>query len=130
MSKLFYRLNSLSTYLKCHKLLDESYEPFYFKSKSDSEVIIEYMKCFSLLDDSYNVPFNNKYKEFIDEYESELLDIHKRNIATKAKEKLMNIYYKSNNTPISDSYIYEHIELDDELKPYLNLRIPPPNKTT
>ncbi len=130
MSKLFYRLNSLSTYLKCHKLLDESYDPIYFKSKSDSEVIIEYMKMFSLLDYSYNVPFNNKYKEFIDEYESELLDFHKRIIATKAKEKLMKIYFKSNNTPISDAYIYEDIELDDELKPYLNLNMPPPNKTT
>ncbi len=52
----------------------------YFKSKSDSEIIEEYMRCFSLLDYSYNVPFNNKYKDFIDEYEEELLNIHKRNI--------------------------------------------------
>ena len=62
MSKLFHRLNSLSIYFKCHKLLDESYEPLYFKSKSDSEIIEEYVKCFSLLDYSYNVPFNDKYK--------------------------------------------------------------------
>ena len=128
MSKLFYRLNSLSTYLKCHKLLDESFEPLYFKSKSDSEIIEEYVKCFSLLDYSYNVPFNDKYKEFIDEYEEELLNIHKRNIATKAKEKLMAIFYKSNKAPISDAYIYEHIELEDDLKPYLNLKMPPPNE--
>jgi hypothetical protein len=130
MSKLFYRLNSLSTYLKCHKLLDESFEPLYFKSKSDSEIIEEYVKCFSLLDYSYNVPFNDKYKEFIDEYEEELLNIHKRNIAAKAKEKLMKIYYKSNEAPPppSDAYIYEHIELDDDLKPYLNLQTPPPKK--
>jgi hypothetical protein len=45
---------------------------------------------------------------------------------TKAKEKLMKIYYKSNKALISDDYIYEHIELDDDLKPYLNLRTPPP----
>ena len=128
MSKLFYRLNSLSTYLKCHKLLDESFEPLYFKSKSDSEIIEEYVKCFSLLDYSYNVPFNDKYKEFIDEYEEELLNIHKRNIATKAKEKLMAIFYKSNKAPISDAYIHEHIELEDDLKPYLNLKMPPPNE--
>ena len=128
MSKLFYRLNSLCTYLKCHKLLDESFEPLYFKSKSDSEIIEEYVKCFSLLDYSYNVPFNDKYKEFIDEYEEELLNIHKRNIATKAKEKLMAIFYKSNKAPISDAYIYEHIELEDDLKPYLNLKMPPPNE--
>ncbi len=61
MSKLFYRLNSLRTYLKCQKLLDEHFEPLYFESKSDSEIIEEYMKCFSLLDYSYNVPFNDKY---------------------------------------------------------------------
>jgi hypothetical protein len=40
----------------------------------------------------------------------------------------MSIYYKSNKTPISDAYIYEHIQLDDDLKPYLNLRTPPPKK--
>ena len=67
MSKLFYRFKSLSNYLKCHKLLDDSYEPILFKSKSESEIIEEYIKCFSLLDYSYNVPFNDKYKEFIDE---------------------------------------------------------------
>ncbi len=48
MSKLFYRLNSLSTYLKCHKLLNESFEPLYFKSKSDAEIIEEYVNLFSL----------------------------------------------------------------------------------
>ena len=47
---------------------------------------VDYVKCFSLLDYSYNVPFNDKYKEFIDEYEEELLNIHKRNIATKQKQ--------------------------------------------
>jgi hypothetical protein len=128
MSKLFCRLKLLSNYLKCHKLLDESYEPIFFKCKSDSEIIEEYLKCFSLLDYSYNVSFNDKYKEFIDEYEEELLNIHKRNIATKAKEKLMEIYYKSNKAVITDAYIYEHIELDDDLKPYLNLQTPPPKK--
>jgi hypothetical protein len=83
MSKLFYRLNSLSKYLKCHELLDESYEPIVFKNKSDSEIIEEYMKLFSFLDLSYNVPFNDKYnlKEFIDEYKEELLNLHKRNMA-------------------------------------------------
>ena len=43
MSKLFYRLNSLIKYLKCHKLLDESYEPIVFKTKFDSEIIEEYI---------------------------------------------------------------------------------------
>ena len=61
MSKLFYRFKSLSNYLKCHKLLDDSYEPILFKSKSESEIIDEYIKSFSLLDYSYNVPFNDKY---------------------------------------------------------------------
>ena len=108
MSKLFYRFNSLCTYLKCHKLLDESLEPLYFKSKSDSEIIEEYVKYFSLLDYSYNVPFNDKYKEFIDEYEEELLNIHKRNIATKAKEKLMELFYQTNKTQLL-MHIYMNI---------------------
>jgi hypothetical protein len=118
MSKLFYRLNTLSKYLKCHKLLDEGYEPIVFKNKSNSEIIEEYMKLFSLLDFSYNVPFNEKYKEFIDEYKEEFINIHKRNIAANAIKKL----YETNKAPLSDDYIYEHIELDDDLKPYLNLR--------
>jgi hypothetical protein len=92
--------------LKCHKLLDESFEPLYFKSKSDSEIIEEYVKCFSLLDYSYSVPFNDKSKEFIDEYEEELLNIHKRNIATKAIENLMEIFYESSKAPIADAYVY------------------------
>ena len=88
MSKLFWRLNSLSKYLKCHNLLDESYEPIVFKNKFDSEIIEEYIKLFSLLDLSYNVPFNCKYKEFIDEYKEELINIQKRNIAANAIKKL------------------------------------------
>ncbi len=66
MSKLFYRLNSLSKYLnviQSNKLLDESLEPIVFKNKSDSEIIEEYIKLFSLLDLSYNVQFIDKYKE-------------------------------------------------------------------
>jgi hypothetical protein len=124
MSKLFYRLNSLSKYLKCNKLLDESFEPIVFKNKFDSEIIEEYIKLFSLLDLSYNVPFNDKYKEFIDEYKEELINIQKRNIAANAIKKL----YETNKAPLSDDYIYKHIELDDDLKPYLNLRTPPPKK--
>jgi hypothetical protein len=124
MSKLFNRLNSLSKYLKCNKLLDESFEPIVFKNKSDSKIIEEYIKLFSLLDLSYNVPFNEKYREFFEEYNEELINIQKRNIAANAMKKL----YESNKYPLSDDYIYEHIELDDDLKPYLNLRSPPPNK--
>ena len=124
MSKLFYRLNSLSKYLKCLKLLGESYEPIVFKNKFDSEIIEEYIKLFLLLDNSYNVPFNDKYKEFIDEYKEELINIQKRNIAANAIKKL----YESNKAQLSDEYIYEHIELDDDLKPYLNLRTPPLKK--
>ena len=125
MSKLFYRLNSLSKYLKCNKLLDESFEPIVFKNKFDSEIIEEYIKLFSLLDLSYNIPFNDKYREFIDEYKEELINIQKRNIAANAIKKL----YETNKAPLSDDYIYEHIELDDDLKPYLKLKTPPPNKT-
>ncbi len=55
------------------------------------------------------MPFNDKYKEFIDEYEEELLNIHKRNKAKKTREKLMEIFYKSNKAPISDAYIYMNI---------------------
>ncbi len=40
----------------------------------------------------------------------------------------MKIYCKSNKALISEAYIYEHIELDDDLKPYLNLQFPPPKK--
>ena len=36
--------------------------------------------------------------------------------------------YETNKATLSDDYIYEHIELDDDLKPYLNLLSPPPNK--
>ena len=82
------------------------------------------MKLFLLLDNSYNVLFNEKYKEFIDEYKEELINIQKRNIAANAIKKL----YESNKAPLSDEYIYEHIELDDDLKPYLNLRTPLPKK--
>jgi hypothetical protein len=124
MSKLFYRLNSLSTYLKSNKLLDEIYEPIVFKSKSDSEIIEEYMKLLLLLDNSYNVPCNEKYKEFIDEYNEDLINIHKGNIAAYAIKKL----YETNKAPLSHYYVYEHIELDDDLKPCLNLRTPPPKK--
>ncbi len=81
----------------------------FFKSKSDSEIIEEYIKCFSLLDYSYNVPFNDKYREFIDEYEEELLNTHERNIAKEAKNKLMELYYQTNKTLITDAYIYMNI---------------------
>ena len=40
----------------------------------------------------------------------------------------MELYYQTNKTPITDAYIYEHIELDENLKPYLNLQTSPPNK--
>ena len=46
MSNFFYRLNSLNKYLKCHKLLDESFEPIVFKNKFDSEIIEEYINYF------------------------------------------------------------------------------------
>ncbi len=79
-----------------------------------------------LLDYSYNVSFHEKCKEFIDEYKEGLINIHIRNIATNAKNKLIEKFNKTNKAPISDDYIYEHIELDDDLKPYLNLQTPPP----
>ncbi len=40
----------------------------------------------------------------------------------------MKISNKSNKALILDAYIYEHIELNDDLKPYLNLQTPPPKK--
>ena len=62
------------------------------------------MKLFSLLDLSYNVPYNDKYKEFIDVYKEELINIQKRNVAANALKKL----YETNKAPLSDEYIYEH----------------------
>ena len=35
-------------------------------------------------------------------------------------------YNKKETKPITDDYIYENIKLKDDLKPYLNLRTPPP----
>ena len=42
------------------------------------------------------------------------------------KEELMIEYDKKEMKPITDDYIYENINLEDDLKPYLNLRTPPP----
>ncbi len=64
-----------------------------------------------LLDYSNNVPFNYKYKQFINEYEEESLNVHKRNIAINARKKLMEKFDKKNKAPISDTYLYEHIEM-------------------
>ena len=74
-----------------------------------------------------DLPFIYKYQPLLlddFEYEDELLSTHKRNIAKEAKNKLMELYYKTNKAPITYAYIYEHIELDDDLKPYLNLQTP------
>ncbi len=79
---------------------------------------------FSFLDLSYNVPFNDKYKEFIDEYKEDLLNNKKRNIAANAIKKL----FETNKAPLSDDYISELIEHDDDSKPCLNLLTPPLKK--
>ena len=72
-----------------------------------------------------NIPVVFTYKLFVDEYYQELADIHKRKKAKHAKEELMIEYNKKETKPITDDYIYENINLEDDLKPYLNLRTPP-----
>ncbi len=37
--KIVLKVKSLSKYLKCNKLLDESYEPIVFKNKSDVKLL-------------------------------------------------------------------------------------------
>ena len=114
MSKLYYRLESLSKYLKQYKLLG-NYDSICYKTKYD-DIIIE----------EYSVPhFKDRYKLFIDEYYQELIDAQKRNKAKQAKEKLMKEYNEKTTKPITDNYIYENVNLEDDLKPYLNLRTPP-----
>ena len=129
MSKLYYRLESLCKYLKHYKLLDESYNSICYKIKCDNIIIEEYIKLFALMDNLNSVPhFQDMYKLFIDEYYQELADIQKRKKAKAAKEELMIEYNKKETKPITDDYIYENINLEDDLKPYLNLRTPPPKK--
>ena len=125
MSKLYHRLESLSKYLKQYKLLG-NYDSICYKTKYDDIIIEEYIKLFALMDNLNSVPhFKDRYKLFIDEYYQELIDAQKRNKAKQAKEKLMKEYNEKTTKPITDNYIYENINLEDDLKPYLNLKTPP-----
>jgi hypothetical protein len=88
MSKLFYRLNSLCTFLKQEKLIDDydilhfkleidekklayDYDILRLKFENDNKIFKKYKDCFMLLDAKMNKAFTDKYKSFIDEYEEE-----------------------------------------------------------
>ena len=122
MSKLFYRLNSLIKYLKHNKLLIDSYEPFILKTDEDIVIFQKLMKSF----DNTNDMFKDVYTSFIHVYEEELITERKREIAKNAKTKLLKEYRSlhGEDSKPTDQYIYEHIELNDNLKPYLNLSTP------
>ena len=125
MSKLFYRLNSLIKYLKHNHLLAYSYETSTLKTDEDIVIIQEYKKLMKSFDNT-NDMFKDVYISFIHVYEEELIIESKRDIAKNAKTKLLKEYRIINgeDSKPTDQYIYEHIELNDNLKPYLNLSTP------
>jgi len=122
MSKLFYRLDSLIKYLKHNGLLDVHYEPFILKTNTDGVIIEEYKKLIHFFDD-INDMFKDVYVSFMNEYEQELIDNMKRERAKFAKTKLLKEYRGDDSKP-TDQYIYEHVDLSNDLKPYLNLSTP------
>ena len=125
MSKLFYRLDSLIKYLKHNKLLDENYEPFISKTEPDSVIIVEYKKLVAFFDDKNDI-FKDVYISFVDVYEQELIDNKKRERAKYAKTKLLEEYRSihGENSKPTDQYIYKHVQLPNDLKPYMNLSTP------
>ena len=125
MSKLFYRLNSLIKYLKHNNLLADSYETSILKTDEDILIFQEYKKLMKSFDNT-NDMFKDVYTSFIHVYEEELITERKREIAKNAKTKLLKEYRIINgeDSKPTDQYIYEHIELNDNLKPYLNLSTP------
>ena len=102
MSKLYYRLNSLCTFLKQEQLIDDydishfkfeiderkldnNYELLLFKFEHDNKIFKVYQDYFMLLNDRIDQNFLEKYKSFIDEYEEEQIKI--TNELKKLKEK-------------------------------------------
>ena len=94
MSKLYYRLNSLCSFLKQEQLIDEydisplkfeidekkllnNYELLLSKFEHDNKIFEVYKDYFTLLDDTLDKNFLDKYKSFIDEYEEEQIKIRK-----------------------------------------------------
>ena len=103
MSKLYYRLNSLCTFLKQEKLIDDydisqfkliidekkiefNYEKLLLKFENDNKIFKEYIDYFMLLNDTLDKNFMDKYKSFIDEYEEEQIKIIKQLKKLKDKE--------------------------------------------
>ena len=102
MSKLYYRLNSLCTFLKQEQLIDEydishlkfeidekkldnNYDLLLFKFEHDNKIFKVYQDYFKLLNDQLDQNFRDKYQSFIDEYEEEQIKITKE--LKKLKEK-------------------------------------------
>jgi hypothetical protein len=125
MSKLFYRLDSLIKYLKHNNLLDGNYEPFISKTEHDKVIIEEYKKLINFFENT-NDMFKDIYLSFIHEYEQELNDNRKRERAKNAKTKLLEEYRSihGEDSKPTDQYIYQHVNLTKDLKPYLNLSTP------
>ena len=126
MSKLFHRLNSLIKYLKYKNLLDVNYESFIFQYENDKVIIDEYSKLIKIFDDVNNDLFKDVYISFMNEYYDGLIDNIKREKANYAKIRLLDEYrcINGNDSKPTDKYIYENINLPNDLKPYLNLSIP------
>ena len=126
MSKLFYRLDSLIKYLKHNNLLTDSYEPFILKTDEDKVIIEEYKKLIHFFDDANIDMFKEVYISFIQVYEQELIDNRKRERAKYAKTKLLEDYSNihGEDSKPTDEYIYKHVLLPDDVKPYLNLSTP------
>ena len=125
MSTLFYRLDSLIKYLKHNSLLIDSYEPLILKTDEDRVIIEEYKRLIHFFDDT-NDMFKDVYISFIHEYEQELNDNRKRERAKNAKTKLLEEYRSihGEDSKPTDQYIYQHVNLTKDLKPYLNLSTP------
>ena len=126
MSKLFYRLDSLIKYLKHNNLLTDSYEPFILKTDEDKVIIEEYKKLIHFFDDANIDMFKEVYISFIQVYEQELIDNRKRERAKYAKTKLLEDYRNihGEDSKPTDEYIYKHVLLPNDVKPYLNLSTP------
>ena len=94
-SKLYYRLNSLCTFLKQEKLIQDyeishlklnidekkiefNYEKLLLKFENDNKILKEYIDYFILFNDALDKKFMDKYKSFIDEYEEEQIKIMKQ----------------------------------------------------
>ena len=107
MSKLYYRLNSLCSFLKQEQLIDEyeisplkfeidekkllnNYELLLSKFEHDNKIFKVYKDYFIFLNDSTNKDFIEKYKSFIDECEEEQIKIRDelKNLKDKEEKKL------------------------------------------